>query len=56
MTLHKQQKELATDCPIRYVFSSLTNRWTVLIILELTVGTLRFSEIKKRIQDISHVC
>lgn len=53
MTLHKQQTSLAERCPIRDVLDRLSDRWTVLILYELTAGTLRFSELKKRIADIS---
>ncbi len=53
MTLHKQQTSIAERCPIRDVLDRLSDRWTVLILYELTAGTLRFSELKKRIADIS---
>ena len=54
MTLHKQKTELAQLCPIRDVLDRLSDRWTVLVLNELAQnGTLRFSELRKRIADIS---
>lgn len=53
MTLHKQPASLTERCPIRDVLDRLSDRWTVLVLYELEKGTLRFSEFKKRIPDIS---
>lgn len=53
MTLHKQATPLAERCPIRDVLDRLSDRWTVLVLYELEKGTLRFSEFKKHIPDIS---
>ncbi len=54
MTLHKQKSELSQLCPIRDVLDRLSDRWTVLVLNELAQnGTLRFSELRKRIVDIS---
>ena len=54
MTLHKQQTELSQLCPIRDVLDRLSDRWTVLVLNELARNdTLRFSELRRRIADIS---
>lgn len=53
MTLHRQSLILVENCPIRDVLDRLGDRWTVLVLHELATGTLRFSEIRKRIADIS---
>lgn len=53
MTLHRSTADCATDCPIRDVLDRLGDRWTVLVLKELEDGTLRFGEIKRRIEDIS---
>lgn len=53
MTLHKQNGTLAERCPIRDVLDRLGDRWTILVIMELKQGTLRFSVLKKQIPDIS---
>ncbi|MCY1668052.1 winged helix-turn-helix transcriptional regulator [Rhizobium sp. SL86] len=41
------------NCPIRDVLHRVSDRWSMLIILHLEGGTLRFSEIKRCIPDIS---
>lgn len=48
-----QHNELNERCPIRDVLDRLGDRWTVLIMTELESGTLRFSELRKKIPDIS---
>lgn len=53
MTLHRQSLLVSEKCPIRDVLDRLGDRWTVLILHELATGTLRFSELRKRIADIS---
>lgn len=53
MTLHRQSLILVENCPIRDVLDRLGDRWTVLVLHELATGTLRFSEIRKRVTDIS---
>ncbi|KAF1722629.1 winged helix-turn-helix transcriptional regulator [Pseudoxanthomonas wuyuanensis] len=53
MTLHRQSLILTEACPIRDVLDRLGDRWTVLVLHELAAGTLRFSELRKRIADIS---
>ncbi len=53
MSLHRPKGEMAEKCPIRDVLDRLGDRWTVLIIYELESGTLRFSELRKQIGDIS---
>lgn len=40
-------------CPVREVLDRLGDKWSVLIILTLKEGTLRFSKLKKAIPDIS---
>jgi len=40
-------------CPVREVLDRLGDKWSVLIILTLNEGTLRFSKVKKAIPDIS---
>jgi len=53
MTLHKPKGRLAEVCPIRDVLDRISDRWSVLILYELQGGTLRFGELKARIQDVS---
>jgi DNA-binding HxlR family transcriptional regulator len=51
--MHKQASDLSARCPIRDVLDRLGDRWTLLVLMELQEGTLRFSALKKRIEDIS---
>jgi DNA-binding HxlR family transcriptional regulator len=53
MTLHKPKGRLAKLCPVRDVLDRISDRWSVLILYELQAGTLRFGELKTRIQDVS---
>ncbi|WP_068171632.1 winged helix-turn-helix transcriptional regulator [Hydrogenophaga taeniospiralis] len=53
MGLHKPKAPLSELCPIRDVLDRLGDRWTVLVLHELALGTLRFGELRKRIEDIS---
>src|SRR5919108_5652715 len=41
------------DCGIRDVLDRLGDRWTVLVIVELSKGTRRFSELHRAIPGIS---
>ena len=53
MSGQKKYAELQKKCPIRDVLDRLGDRWTVLVMHELQYGTLRFSEIRKKVMDIS---
>ena len=44
---------MAAACPSREILSHLTSRWGVLILIALLPGTLRFSEIRRRIGGVS---
>lgn len=53
MTMHRSAADFAPLCPIRDVLDRLGDRWTLLVLMELQKGTLRFSMLKKQIVDIS---
>lgn len=53
MTLHRSMACDADDCSIRDVLSHLGDRWTVLVLETLEAGTLRFTEVRSRIGDVS---
>jgi DNA-binding HxlR family transcriptional regulator len=53
MTLHKSNADYSGLCPIRDVLDRLGDRWTLLVLMELQAGVLRYSALKKRISDIS---
>jgi DNA-binding HxlR family transcriptional regulator len=40
-------------CPTRQVLDRLANKWTMLIIMALSDETLRFSELRSRIEGVS---
>ncbi|MDT3250425.1 helix-turn-helix domain-containing protein [Serratia sp. root2] len=44
---------MVAACPSREILSHLTSRWGVLILIALMPGTLRFSEIRRRIGGVS---
>lgn len=41
------------DCPVRDVLSRVSDRWSMLVLLFLETGTLRFSALGRAIPDIS---
>lgn len=41
------------NCPIRDVLDRIGDRWSLLVLLTLKDGTLRFTELKREIGDIS---
>ena len=42
-----------TDCPVRRILDKLGEKWTMLVVLTLSDGPLRFNELRRRIPDIS---
>ena len=45
--------ETLPACPVETTLSLISNRWKVLILRELFLGTRRFGELKKALNDIS---
>lgn len=43
----------AADCPLRGVLTNITSRWGVLVLLALRDGTLRYSQIRRKIGGVS---
>jgi DNA-binding HxlR family transcriptional regulator len=41
------------DCPIRNVLDRIGDQWSLLVLLTLVQGTLRFTELQRAIGDIS---
>lgn len=41
------------DCPIRDVMDNISGKWCLLMMLELTGGPKRFSELRRNVPDIS---
>jgi DNA-binding HxlR family transcriptional regulator len=44
---------MKSACPTRQVLDRIANKWTMLVILSLEDGTLRFSELRARIEGVS---
>lgn len=44
---------LVENCPVRGVLDKLGDKWSMLVILELSGGERRFSELRRAIPDIS---
>ncbi|MEQ1901490.1 MAG: helix-turn-helix domain-containing protein [Devosia sp.] len=45
--------EMFENCPIRGVLDKLGDKWSMLVILELSGGEQRFSQLRRHIGDIS---
>jgi DNA-binding HxlR family transcriptional regulator len=41
------------DCPVRGVLDKVGDKWSMLVVLTLSGGKLRFNELRRRIPDIS---
>jgi DNA-binding HxlR family transcriptional regulator len=44
---------LLGDCPVRGVLDKVGDKWSMLVVLELSGGERRFSQIRRHIPDIS---
>jgi DNA-binding HxlR family transcriptional regulator len=44
---------MAAECPSRRVLSHVTSRWGLLVLVALRPGTLRFSQLRRRIGGVS---
>jgi DNA-binding HxlR family transcriptional regulator len=44
---------LAADCPSRAVLRHVTGRWSVLVLMALSSGTHRFSELRRKVAGVS---
>lgn len=53
MSLHAQTTDWSHKCPVRDVLDRIGDRWSLLVLLELAKGTLRFTEVRKAVPDIS---
>jgi DNA-binding HxlR family transcriptional regulator len=41
------------ECPVRSILNKIGDKWSMLIVLTLSGGALRFNEVKRRVPDIS---
>lgn len=44
---------LAADCPSRLILQHVTSRWGALVLIALAEGTLRFAQVRRRVDGIS---
>jgi DNA-binding HxlR family transcriptional regulator len=44
---------LKAACPTRHVLNRIADRWSMLVILALDDGTLRFSQLRRRVEGIT---
>lgn len=44
---------LCTECPSREILKHVTSQWGVLVLVALTEGTRRFSELRRKIGGVS---
>lgn len=44
---------MSADCPSREILSHVTSRWGVLVLIALSDGTQRFSELRRKIYGVS---
>lgn len=53
----REQAKIVGDdvdgCPVRDVLDKVGDKWSMLIVMTLSAGPLRFSELKRRVPDIS---
>jgi DNA-binding HxlR family transcriptional regulator len=50
---HWPANVLAADCPSRQILQHVTSRWGTLVLIALAPETLRFAELRRRVQGIS---
>lgn len=46
-------EDLEAICPVRDILTNISDRWSILVMLALRTGPLRFSEIRRAIPDVS---
>jgi DNA-binding HxlR family transcriptional regulator len=44
---------MSAACPTREVLSRIADKWSMLVILALKPGTLRFSELRRRVEGVT---
>jgi len=53
MAMRKALEGGYANCPIRDILDRLADRWSLLVLIHLHDGTLRFSDLRRAIGDIS---
>jgi len=44
---------LLGDCPTRQVLTRIADKWSMLVVLALTPGTMRFSQVRRRVEGVT---
>jgi DNA-binding HxlR family transcriptional regulator len=53
MPMRKVLEGRLRSCPIRDVLDRISDRWSLLVLTSLEAGTLRFSDLRRAVGDIS---
>lgn len=53
MVMRKPVEGEMQNCPVRDILDRISDRWSMLVIVHLQEGTLRFSDLRRTIGDIS---
>lgn len=51
--LDKDPAVLAANCPSRVLLDHVTSKWGVLVLIALSQGTLRWAELRRRVEGVS---
>jgi DNA-binding HxlR family transcriptional regulator len=50
---HRQDEALNARCPVRDVLDRIGDKWSVLLLVEMRAGPVRFGALRRRVPDIS---
>jgi DNA-binding HxlR family transcriptional regulator len=53
METHQRWNMMDAACPTRQVLDRIADKWTMLVIVALEDGTLRFSELRRRVEGVT---
>jgi DNA-binding HxlR family transcriptional regulator len=51
--LNEDPAVLAANCPSRVLLDHVTSKWGVLVLIALSRGTLRWAELRRRVEGVS---
>src|SRR3954469_10558043 len=50
---HLEADPLSANCPSRVLLDHVTSKWGVLVLIALSRGTLRWAELRRRVEGVS---
>jgi DNA-binding HxlR family transcriptional regulator len=53
MAMRKPVEGAMQNCPVRDILDRIADRWSLLVLVNLLDGTLRFSDLRRAVGDIS---